>query len=131
MKKMNLYFGLLFFVVFLFTGYYMVNNILPHYADDPYIRMANRADHIYMLFIALLNIISYKCVFSNRIRVFEPISRILLIVAGICSAIGFFVENAAVLDGRMITPTAVGLAFLAVVIFGIGELVGRNKTQSN
>ena len=130
MKKMNLYFGFLLFVIFLFTGYHMVSSILPQYTEDTYIHMANRADHIYMMFIALLNIILYKCIFTNSYKLFEPLSRILLIVAGICSITGFFAESITPLNERMITPSAVGLAFLAVVLFGIGELMGKKRKQS-
>lgn len=127
MKKLNLYFGLFLLAVFLFTGYYMVNTILPQYGTDAYVRMANRADHVYMMFIAILNIVFYKCTFSNCNKLLETSSRILLTVAGTCSAIGFFIERFASLDERIISPSAVGLAFFAMVLFGIDSITGRKK----
>ncbi len=127
LRKINLYFGVLMFVVFLYTGYYMVSKIVPHYESNQYLRMANRANHIYMLFIALLNIMIYGYNFRQGPKRLENVIRILLLLAGIFSAIGFFLESLVSLSERMIVPNAVGFAFFSFLLLGIYEFIGYRR----
>ena len=119
MRKLNFYFGLAFFAVFLFSGYYMVNHVLSEHSADMYLRMQNRANHVYLLFVALMNVMAYKCDYANASKWLENTSRGLLLLAGIGASVGFFIEATVGIDGRMIVPTAVGLTFLSVVFFCI------------
>ncbi len=114
MKKWNLWGGMVFFIVFLATGGWLVSNVSA--SGDDYLHMAGRANHIYLLLIALLNIVFGVADFRRQSNRLLSSSRLLLFVSGVITAIGFFTETGRSLNDRMLMPTAVGLAFLGVAL---------------
>ena len=66
LKQLNLVFGLTLFVGFLVTGYYLQEFFKPEHLDDHVMRMQIRANHIYILLISLLNIVSFSGDFNSH-----------------------------------------------------------------
>lgn len=125
MKKWNLWGGMLFFIVFLATGGWLVSNVSA--SGDDYLHMAGRANHIYLLLIALLNIVFGVADFRHQPSRLLSSSRLVLLVSGVIAAIGFFTETDCSLNDRMLMPTAVGLAFLGVVLLLLNECKSKKQ----
>lgn len=91
----HLIFGFLMFVVFLLTGQYMDRNF-NHLVDmDDLPRALMRAQHLYILFAALINIVlgSYLTVSKDKlIRSFQIFGSMLIIVATLMLLYSFFTE---------------------------------------
>lgn len=120
MRRMNLYFGLLLFLVFLGTGLYLKFIFKPENLMNLPARMEIRANHIYILFIALLNIFSY----GVRPKVAESAAattvnamRGFLMVAGIFSVVAFFTEHSGTLTERRFTFYSIVLSITATVSY--------------
>ncbi|PSJ81175.1 hypothetical protein [Neisseria iguanae] len=102
MKKLSFYSGLAFLLLFLCSGYYLLNTVLPQFETYSYIRMQNRANHIYLLLIALLNI---SCGRYVPIQCWlQKTAALLLFAAGLYVSLGFFVESTAAIETRMLMP---------------------------
>ena len=126
MKNMNLFFGLTLFVGFLATGYYMAEYFKPEHLDNHVMRMQIRANHIYILFISLLNIVSFKCDLKmnhNLSKYLNILFRMLLLIAGVIAIVAFFKEHTGNLGIRSWTLSAVILSVISVGIVLINELV--------
>jgi len=114
------------FVIFLLTGYYLEIYFKPEHLDNLTLRMEIRANHIYILFISFLNILAYKCNFTEikkKVIYLEISFRILLITSGVMALYAFIYDHNGDLTGRNVTLTAVILSLLAVVIFLANELI--------
>ncbi|MGR3806599.1 hypothetical protein [Pasteurella testudinis] len=84
--------------------------------------MQNRANHIYLLLIALLNIGYGQYVPIRRWQ--QKAAAVLLFAAGVCASFGFFVESTAAIEARMLMPGAVGLVFAAACL-----LIGKHRAN--
>ncbi len=125
MKKINLYFGLALFVGFLATGYYMAEYFKPEHLDNHVMRMQIRANHIYILFISLLNIVSFKCDLKMNHKLSKHLNilfRMLMLIAGIIAVVAFLKEHTGNLGVRSWTLSAVILSVVSVGIVLINEL---------
>ncbi len=126
MRKLNLNFGLLLFVIFLLTGYYMEAYFKPAHIDNLTLRMEVRANHIYILFISLLNIMAFKSTFSGvkKFTVYlANTSGVLLIVSGLIALYAFMYDHSGNLIGRGETLTSIICALTAVGLFLINECI--------
>ena len=126
LRKLNLIFGVLLFCVFLGSGFYMSNYFKPMHIEALTMRMQIRSSHLYMLFVSLLNIISYKCVFQqNRSisKVLEFLFRVCFIVAGFFSVLSFIKEHTGDLALRNHTLLAAILCVTAVGFVVLNELL--------
>ena len=136
MRKFNLYFGFILFALFLISGYYLMHYFKPVNINNLVLRMEIRANHIYIIFISLLNIIAFKCDFSNvkkRTTYLEYLFRTLLILAGLISIYAFMFDHNGNLIGRSWTLLSVVLSLSAVVAFLTNELMytlEKNKTTN-
>lgn len=134
MKKLNLYFEITLFALFLYSGYVLHSHFVASGGADSYTnyaRLQNRANHIYLLFVALFNLASFKWLFAQALKPAEPLARGLLVLAGLCAAVGFFVESAASVDRRMLMPAAVGFSFLAVALLLADEACAKIRRAKN
>lgn len=125
LKRINLIFGLLLFIVFLGTGYYMAEYFRPEHMDNLVMRMQIRANHIYILFIALLNIVAYRSNFSSnhkKTNVLEIVFRLFLILSGIFAVIAFLKEHTGDLSVRTWTLLTVILSVTAIGLLLLNEL---------
>ena len=126
LRKTNLFFGLLLFLVFLATGYYMMQYFKPEHLDNHVMRMQIRANHIYILFIALLNVIAFKCELKMKhtmSKYLDSIFRMLLLLAGIISVVAFLKEHTGNLGVRSWTLSTVILSVTAVGFLLTNELL--------
>src|SRR5688572_6643449 len=106
MKNVNLFFGILLFFGFLATGLYLKMVFKPEHLSDLAARMEIRANHIYILFISLLNILSvdaYPEARTKLVRFMNLFSRVLLPAAGLLAVAAFFLEHSGTLTGRLFT----------------------------
>lgn len=115
MKLLNFYAGMIFLLVFFVSGWVLLNDIASVYADNAYVRMANRANHIYLFLITVLNMILTQDKWINRS--YELLTRMILLLAGVLASVGFFIEQHHTITQRMLTPTAIGLVFVFLLLF--------------
>ena len=120
LRKINFYGGCAFLTFFIISGIYLIAKVKND--NDDYIHMSGRANHIYLLLITLLNIIYGKIHMSSSL--ISLATRLLMLISGIFSVIGFFKETGSSLECRKIIPTSIGFAFLSVVLFMFNE---KNK----
>jgi uncharacterized membrane protein len=136
MKKANLYFGIVLFVVFLITGYYLEIFFKPQNFNNLVLRMEIRANHVYIIFISLLNIISFKCELSNDKKwttYLDSSFKVLLILSGGTAIYAFMYNHNGNLNGRNWTLLAVVLSLSSIVMFLTNELIYnilKNKTRN-
>ena len=105
----------------------------PNHLNDHLMRLQIRSNHIYILFVSLLNIISFKTVINGVDRISKTLNfsvRILLISSGILSVIAFMYEHTGVISNRILTLITVILSLTAVGLFLVNELVIRVKKKS-
>ena len=130
LKKANLYFGLVLFIGFLVTGYYMKEYFKPEHLDNHVVRMQIRANHIYILFVSLLNVVSFKC--ELRMKSLDILFRTLILTAGVIAVIAFLKEHTGDLSVRSWTLLAVILSVASVGILLVHELLNKvNKKNRN
>lgn len=130
LKKLNLYFGLLLFMVFLITGYYMSNYFTPEHMDNLVMRMQIRASHIYILFISLLNIFAFKFDLKWHTKLSNALDilfRTLIIVSGIVAVFAFLKEHTGDLNKRSLTLYAVILSVTSVGLVLLNEFIHQRK----
>lgn len=128
MKKINLYFGLVLFIVFLLTGQYMEYVFKPQHFDELVMRMQVRANHIYILFISLINILAFKCDLTGEflLKKYMDFSfRILMIASGVLMVFAFFMENSGDMVNRNLTKNSAILSIAA-----IGIVLGHEIVQT-
>lgn len=118
--------GILTFVVFLGTGMYMRVNFPELYDDREAIRFLFRANHVYILFSGLLNIMAGMIPpsFSSG-KTLEKAGvpgSIALLLSAPLFIMAFFLEPPEASPMRPVTTTA---AFLALI--GVGLLVLARK----
>lgn len=126
LKKINLYFGLILFAGFLVTGYYMKEYFKPENLDNHIMRMQIRASHIYILFISLLNILSFKCNLKTGHKVSKYLNvlfRTLMLIAGTLAVIAFFKDHTGHLAVRSWTLYTIILSVVAVGLVLTNELI--------
>ncbi|MBL8018481.1 MAG: hypothetical protein JNM27_02350 [Leptospirales bacterium] len=130
MKNANLVFGLILLLVFLATGVYLKTIFKPEHLADLAMRMEIRANHVYILFIALLNILSvdsYPESTQKVIRFTTVASRTFLFAAGILAVVAFFTEHSGQLTGRLYTLCSAVGSLIGVGLFLISRTVARFK----
>jgi len=126
MRKANLLFGIVLFLAFLGTGYYMSRYFKPEHVTDLTMRMQIRASHIYLLFTALLNIMAFTCELRGTGRArkfFDPAFRLFLIAAGTVALCAFAFEHTGDLKERKLTLLSVILALASVGFILIHEIL--------
>ncbi len=133
MKQVNLWFGILLFFVFLGTGYYMEYYFKPNHFEALVQRMQIRSSHIYILFVALLNMLSYKTKlsdwksYSNYVNI---LYRFTLLLSGIFSIIAFVYEHDGDISNRLFTLLTVMLALTSVGVLLVFEFFLFVKKRS-
>lgn len=132
MKKLNLFFGLILLVSFLFSGYYMSEYFTPQNMDNIVQRTQIRSNHIYMLLISLLNIVSSRIEFSQGSKAsawMHVTFSLLLVSAGLLALPAFWYEHTGDIDNRILTFFSIVIAFSAVAIFLLNELIALRSQK--
>lgn len=122
----HLIFGFTLFIVFLLTGQYMDRNFnhLADMTDLP--RALMRAQHLYILFAALINItLGCYLTFSKDklVRTFQIFGTILIVVATIMLVYSFFIELPSDHIERPICRQALYLMLGGVLGHGVPNLI--------
>ena len=100
MKKLHLTFGILFIIIFCLTGAYLRVNRPGLYNGSDVIRMMYRANHIYIILAALVNLglglymTKITETESRLSRGLEILGSILILVAPVLLCVVFFIEPA-------------------------------------
>ncbi|MDP5062133.1 MAG: hypothetical protein NWP64_09460 [Maribacter sp.] len=134
MKKVNLYFGIFLFLVFVATGYYMEEYFKPENLDKHVMRMQIRASHIYILFISLLNILAFKINLSVKkpvLKYVDILFRIVLIAAGILSVFAFSIEHTGDLSKRSWTLLTVVLSLIAIGLMLLNVILNQKREKKS
>jgi len=119
MKKAHKYTGFFAVIVFLVTGLYMKVNFPGLYSEHEAIRYMFRANHVYILFAGLVNIVLglyLSLQDQGWKRNMQMIGSGLLLLAPILLVIAFFYEAPLGSPNRYLTSTGV-LSLLVGVIF--------------
>lgn len=124
MKIINLIFGVLLLIVFLITGWYMKEVLKSEHLLDSTVRMELRANHIYILFISLLNILSFKVNLSESTisKYCNFIFRFLLVFAGLLAIAAFIYEHSGILEERIITFYQILFSLVAIGAVALNEM---------
>lgn len=127
MKKINLSLGILLLILFVFSGQYL-NMIDSKHLMDNVSRMEIRANHIYVLFVSLLNILSFPVVQKAQhivIKSIDVLFRVLLIASGIFSVLSFWFEHDGNLQNRGLTFYTVLFSLIAIGLVLLIEVINK------
>lgn len=122
MKALNILhtaMGTVCLVIFFITGQYMESIFPAAYQDNEMIRVLYRANHIYILMSALVNLVLgiYLLQHSFKARkVIQWIASGLILVAPVLFVLAFFLESTAVDLNRPFTFWAVVILFSGVML---------------
>ena len=89
-----------------------------------------RSNHIYVLLIASLNIISFKIKIDQNIKakkIIDTIWRTSLIIAGIFFVLGFFMEHTGEISKRGLTLIGTIFTLISVGFFLLNETISQLK----
>ena len=133
MKKINLYFGIILLIVFLITGYYINQYFKPQNINDLTARMQIRASHVYILFVAMLNMLAYTCTLtSSKFSVYIDYTfRIILLSAGFVAFFAFLYEHNGNLEERNATLLMIILSLTSVLLVVTTELFSWSTKNSH
>ena len=93
MNRINLITGILLLIIFAATGQYMQHVLKPQHLADLTFRMEVRANHIYILFAAVLNLVAYRLpVVEGPARNVFRITGFLIFLGGCISVPAFFFD---------------------------------------
>lgn len=99
LKRIHFYFGLVIVVHFLITGLFMRQNIFSLEPGDTTVRMMFRANHIYILFSGLINLlISHSYKRESSANIFHFVVSITLILTTIGISGSFYIDPMKHLD---------------------------------
>ena len=102
----------------------MKTSFKPEHLDQHVMRMQIRANHIYILFVALLNVLAYKCDLTSASKRSTGIDlgfRLLLLSAGVLSLVAFCTEHSGNLNLRTWTLFTVILSLAAIGLLLLNE----------
>ncbi len=120
MVKAHLGVGILFTLLFLATGVYMLVSFPELYGEREEVRMMYRASHIYLLMSALMNLMAANRHDGGRSQSCFPrlanVASILLLITPFLFVAAFVTEPASYAVERPITFWAVVMLFAAVVL---------------
>lgn len=124
LKRWNLISGLILFLAFVISGQYLSHVFTPDHMDELVQRAQIRSNHIYLLLIALLNLLASRIdskVISPWQGYVDLFWRNFLILAGILLICGFWYEHDGDLLHRQWTRYGLFLTLGAVVVFLLSE----------
>ncbi|MGC6479924.1 MAG: hypothetical protein ACON42_06065 [Flavobacteriaceae bacterium] len=115
MKQINWYIGLFLIFIFIITGLYIQYLSIPEDAHPHVYRMILRANHVYILFIGMVNIVLSRSNYTSP-RI-EWMSRVFYIISAPLVLLAFMWETGGDMENRLISFNAVLLAFMGLILF--------------
>jgi len=126
-KRLHLIVGVIFLVVFWFTGAFLKFVVWDTMADDDLLRVAYRTSHVYILMAALVNIATSTNLLANNTKqshILQCLGSLLLIVAPLLLTYAFFVES-------KLEVEVSGFTFLAIVGLAVGVILHAVSAYMN
>jgi len=133
-NRYNLYFGILLFIVFLLTGFYMEVYFKPSHLHDIEQRLQIRSNHIYTLFVSLLNITASFCSANTTRRMLFYVDfgfRVSLICAGILAMMAFCFEHTGEISNRILTLFTVIFSLVSVCLLLFIKIIDKSKSTKS
>lgn len=131
LRKIHLAFGLILLVIFPLTGAYLRYRI-PHLMEQSdRVRFSMRANHIYILFSALVHLtlgVYLRSMATKWTKRLQTVASALLIQASGMLVAGFFFEPKLSLD-RPVTLIAVVMSLVGVLLHFICELLAKEESS--
>lgn len=130
LNKLNLAFGIILLIGFFISGQYLKHYFKPNHLDQLLMRAQIRSNHIYVLLIASLNIISFKIKIDQNIKakkIIDTIWRTSLIIAGIFFVLGFFMEHTGEISKRGLTLIGTIFTLISIGFFLLNETISQLK----
>lgn len=121
--------GILALATFIGTGVYLRANLDSLDAMPVAVRHTHRANHVYILFTALLNLVAAT---SNRVtapgikRHVAGVSAILILASPVLMTTAFVLERSNVSPDRPLTAVGIFAAFVGAIGFVVGRMHGRD-----
>ncbi|GEM_PF-5175889 len=117
--KIQFAYGMLLFGIFLLTGQYLKWVIKPRYLIEIDQRMMARANHIYIFFISMLNVLSSLIETEKGTRWVAAcgwVSRIVLMISGCIFVLAFFQPYGIELSQRRLPLVGVVLTLVGIAL---------------
>ena len=130
MQRVHLIYGVILLVLFLFSGYFMLKSFPEIYGTSPEIRMMFRANHIYILFAALINLLLAISTVNTAGRFRETAERfssIFILTGGILLVTAFFIEPASSAWNRPLTFSGILLHLTGIIVIVVLRLSVHRK----
>jgi hypothetical protein len=130
LNKLNLTFGIILLIGFFISGLYLKYYFKPNHLNQLLMRSQIRSNHIYILLIAALNIISFKIKIDQNIKakkIIDTIWRTSLIIAGIFFVLGFFMEHTGEISKRGLTLIGTIFTLISIGFFLLNETISQLK----
>lgn len=109
--------GALTIAVFLATGFYMRSEFPELYGDREAVRFLYRANHVYILFSGLLNILAALVPPSSRGSALQTLGSLTLLFSAPLFVAAFVLEPSQASPMRPVTVTAAFLALIGTALF--------------
>ena len=103
---MSLVSAVILFLIFIYTGFILENKFVPKNQQTELVRMMARADHIYIFYVACLNLVlglwglNRKSRQSTENILLQWASRLLLTASSVFPVISFFTQTRETLTER-------------------------------
>jgi len=130
LNKLNLTIGIILLLGFLISGQYLKHYFKPNHIDQHLMRLQIRSNHLYILLIACLNIISFKTQTDLKIIIQKTINitwRTCLIIAGLFFVLAFLKEHTGEIKNRILTLIGAILTLTSIGFFLLNETISHFK----
>lgn len=131
LRKIHLAFGLILLVIFPLTGAYLRYRI-PHLMEQSdRLRFSMRANHVYILFSALVHLslgVYLRSMATKWMKRLQTVASALLIQASGMLVAGFFFEPKLSLD-RPVTLIAVVMSLVGVLLHFFCSLLAKEESS--
>jgi len=133
MKQIHLMVGVVTVVLFLGTGVYMRMEFPELYAEHEVIRFLFRANHVYILFSGLLNVVAGLYMFVSEIprkRTLQRAGSWLLLASSPTFLLAFAIEPMQANPMRPLTVTAAFMALVGVALHFLANAVPSQQAKN-
>lgn len=125
MKNWNWYGGLFLLLIFIITGQFLSRTEVPSYVPEGLYRMMLRANHMYLLYISICNILVGRLMYhSQRIAQF---SRGFLIMSGVAVSFAFLLETDGDLEHRTFSFLTAVFALVGTLLFVLDQVFVKKR----
>jgi len=130
MRGLHFIIGVLVLVIFLFSGYYMVDFVPDLPAAE---RMTWRANHIYLLMMAIGHLLLggyYRDTRLDYTRAMQTVGSIFMFAGSLLAILAFFLEAGSTdLDGRIYSFAAALCIFSGTILHSLSTLIDSHKAK--